>query len=265
VNSGVFSEPFHLHAAQLDCAWEDPPASLERLRAMLPAARISPGDLLVLPEMFLTGFSADTSRTAQINGSHETEVRALALQLDCAIIAGLVTPGEQDAFHNEAVFIDRDGALLGRYRKRRLFTLGGEHIAHRPGSAPVVIDWNGRRVGLLICYDLRFPELARELAARGAELIVCIASWPIARTDHWITLLRARAIENQAFVAGVNRCGRDPNFTYPGRSVIVDPHGIVIADAGAAGRIASARVDLSEAREWRRQFPALSDAGFSHP
>ena len=113
----------------------------------------------------------------------------------------------------------------------------------------------------MVCYDLRFPEVAREAVALGAEMLVCIASWPIARVDHWVTLLRARAIENQAWVVGVNRCGKDPQFTYPGRSMVVDPQGVVVADAADREGVLSVDCDAEVVRGWREVFPALRDAG----
>jgi predicted amidohydrolase len=115
------------------------------------------------------------------------------------------------------------------------------------------------RVCPFICYDLRFPELFRQGARHGAELFVVIANWPSMREDHWVTLLRARAIENQAYVAAANRCGKDPWLPYPGRSLIVDPHGAVLIDAGPAETAISADIDPANVRSWRNEFPILRD------
>jgi predicted amidohydrolase len=151
--------------------------------------------------------------------------------------------------------------LLVRYAKRQPFSLGNELSVHAAGRQAKVFDWVGLRVGPLVCYDLRFPEVAREAVALGAEMLVCIASWPVARVEHWVTLLRARAIENQAWVVGVNRCGKDPHFTYPGRSVVVDPQGVVVADAADREGVLSVDCDAEVVRGWRGAFPALRDAG----
>ncbi|MEM7603581.1 MAG: nitrilase-related carbon-nitrogen hydrolase, partial [Verrucomicrobiota bacterium] len=110
-----------------------------------------------------------------------------------------------------------------------------------------------------ICYDLRFPELFRRATAGGAELIVVIASWPTVRMEHWLTLLKARAIENLAYVVGVNRCGSDPNVDYPGRSVVIDPFGEILADAGGEDGLVGVEIDLARVRDWRAEFPALKD------
>jgi predicted amidohydrolase len=124
----------------------------------------------------------------------------------------------------------------------------------------VSCDVEGWNVQPTICYDLRFPELYRATGVRGAELICVIANWPAARESHWLTLLKARAIENQAYVAGVNRCGRDPNVEYSGRSQIIDPRGEVVADAGSAETIIAAELDREALRAYRAKFPALNDA-----
>jgi predicted amidohydrolase len=110
-----------------------------------------------------------------------------------------------------------------------------------------------------VCYDLRFPEHFRTAVKRGADLFIVIASWPVKRYHHWLTLLQARAIENLAFVIGVNRTGNDPNFIHNGRSVVVSPHGHIIADAGETEQVLRARLEAEVVQQWRRDFPALRD------
>src|SRR5690606_6307419 len=117
-------------------------------------------------------------------------------------------------------------------------------------------------VSPLICYDLRFPEAFRLATKQGAEMFVVIANWPTARVEHWLTLLKARAIENQAYVIGCNRVGRDPKVVYPGRSVIIDPRGNVLADAGGDPGVISSSIDAAALREYRKTFPALNDIRF---
>ncbi|HSI35394.1 MAG TPA: nitrilase-related carbon-nitrogen hydrolase, partial [Tepidisphaeraceae bacterium] len=119
--------------------------------------------------------------------------------------------------------------------------------------------WAGLTVCPAVCYDLRFPEQFRAGVEAGAELFLVIANWPIKRENHWLTLLAARAIENQAYVLGVNRAGTDPTFTYGGRSILVDPHGVTRADAGIAESVLTADVDPTLVRQWRTDFPALRD------
>ena len=252
-----------VHAVQLDCVWEDPEASRQKVAHLLAGLDCGSDDLVVLPEMFLTGFSTNTAVTAQApGGAHEALLAGWASQLGCAVLGGVVSQDERGTF-NESVAYAPDGRLLARYAKRQPFSLGGETVVHASGREAVVFDWAGLRLGPLVCYDLRFPEIARDAARLGAEVLVCIASWPIARVEHWLTLLRARAIENQAWVVGVNRCGKDPHFTYPGRSVVVDPHGVIVADASDREGVISAECAPEVVRSWRAAFPALRDAGLS--
>src|SRR5436309_113731 len=121
------------------------------------------------------------------------------------------------------------------------------------------IDWEGVKVAPFVCYDLRFPEVFRRAVRKGAEMFAVIANWPVMRVGHWVTLLQARAIENLAFVAGTNRCGTDPKLQYNGRSLIVNEHGAVSADAADGAKVISAELDPKAIRQWRMDFPALSD------
>jgi predicted amidohydrolase len=139
------------------------------------------------------------------------------------------------------------------------FTLGGESQHYAAGSGVVTFIWQNFVVSPLVCYDLRFPELFRAATQRGAQLMTVIANWPVARIQHWVTLLQARAIENQAYVAGVNRCGDDPKLKYSGRSLIVSPHGDILADAGDGEKVIGAELDLPGLIKWRADFPALKD------
>ncbi|HYF34158.1 MAG TPA: carbon-nitrogen family hydrolase [Prosthecobacter sp.] len=252
-----------IHGVQLDCVWEDKPANYAKVRELL-AGRTSPGSLIVLPEMFATGFSDALAKTVEpAGGPTEDFLRELAQTHQSCVIGGVVTSGSAGQGRNQALVIAPDGAVLARYIKMRPFSLGGESQVHERGDKPQVFEWAGLKVAPLICYDLRFPELAREAVRTGAEVLVYLAAWPIKRQQHWITLLQARAIENQAYVIGVNRCGTDPQFTYSGRSMVVDPHGVIIADAGEQERVLRVEMGDKIVRDWRAQFPALADAGFA--
>jgi omega-amidase len=250
----------NLFGVQLDCAWEDKPRNFQRVRELLAATPPAPGSLVVLPEMFSTGFSFNVAATCQGAGREdETFLAELAKQHGVAVVGGLVTRNDQGTVHNEAVTFGPDGMLLARYAKQRTFRIGGEDAIHASGRGCVTFPWAGFTVAPFVCYDLRFPELFREAVGQGADLFVVIAQWPVKRTHHWLTLLQARAIENQTYVVGVNRVGRDPEFTYSGRSVVVDPHGFIIADAGEQERVLAAQVELNVVTAWRKDFPVLQD------
>lgn len=238
-------------ALQWDLAWEDRDANFATVLRLLAAANPAPGTLVALPELFATGFSMAPEASEPEEGPTERFLRRTAQRFGIGLIGGLAAGGQ-----NRALAFGPDGACLARYAKQRPFVPGGE--TYLPGETPVAFAWAGATVAPLICYDLRFPELFRAAAARWRpEVFIVIASWPVARTHHWLRLLAARAIENQAYVVGVNRAGTDPFFSYPGRSVVIDPHGEILADAGAEEGTASAAIDLSGLADYRRRLPFL--------
>lgn len=251
---------------QYDVAWEDRAANFERVRGLLggAAGAVEPGSLLILPEMFSTGFSMNVEVTAEPEESSEALgfMRSLAAETRCAVLGGLVTPSESDCKmgRNELRVITPDGSQLARYQKNRTFRYTREFGYYERGTELAIFEWDGLRICPLICYDLRFPELFRRGTAQGAEAFIVIASWPEVRADHWVTLLRARAIENLAWVVGVNRIGPDPVWPNAGRSIVIDPHGKIVADAGAeAAGLLRADLDPEAVRSWRREFPTLMD------
>lgn len=250
-----------ISAVQLDIAWEDKAANFARVRALLAAAPPEPGSLIVLPEMFATGFSMNLAATRQ-DAAREDEafLAALAREHRANVLGGVVSPGDGAMGRNDAVAFSPDGTLLARYTKMHPFSLAGEAEGHAAGDGVVTFACGGFTVAPFVCYDLRFPEIFRAAARAGANLFTVIALWPAKRQQHWLTLLQARAIENQAYVIGVNRVGSEPQFSYPGRSVVIDPHGVIIADAGEQERVLTATLEAETVHAWRRDFPALRDA-----
>ena len=245
---------------QLDVVWEDPVANHARASALLAGATVPAGSLVVLPEMFATGFSMNDAQAAEPpGGPSELFLASLAQRHAVTVVAGLAVRGPDGRARNQALTFGPNGALLTRFTKLHPFALGQEHEHYAAGHEIATFAWQGLVVAPLVCYDLRFPETFRAAIRRGAELFVVIANWPAVRIQHWIALLRARAIENQAFVIGVNRCGQDPVHSYPGRSLVIDPLGEILVDAGE--REGCATVTLNEAglRQWRQGFPALRD------
>ncbi len=253
--------PLNVSAVQFDIAWEDKAANFAKVRALLAAAPPAPGALVVLPEMFANGFSMNLAMTRQTPAREdEAFLSDLAREYRVFVLGGVVSPDAGKMGRNDAVAFSPDGALLARYTKIHPFSLGGEAQGHTAGAEIVTFACGGFTVAPFVCYDLRFPEIFRAAAKRGANLFAVIALWPVKRQQHWLTLLQARAIENQAYVIGVNRMGAEPQFSYAGRSVIVDPHGVIIADAGEQERILTATLDAETVHAWRRDFPALRDA-----
>ncbi len=259
---------------QLDIAWENKPANLQKVRRLLSGANPEPGTLVVLPEMCLTGFSMNLA-LAEDDGESIAEI---AKNYRINLLAGMLRrvpvgassrsrppEGSRDRevaptgrnLANEAVVYDPEGREVARYAKMHPFEFAGESVV--PGTEPVVVDCGEFRLAPAVCYDLRFPELFRDAVKRGATLFAVIANWPTSRLDHWLTLLKARAIENQAYVIGVNRCGRDPHHDYPGRSQIINPRGEVLADAGETEGVMQADLDLPALQDYRAKFPVVRE------
>ena len=248
----------NVSACQWNLVWEDREANFTHVRRLAAAAGES--DLIILPEMFGSGFSMNVDSIAEADPSQtETFLRNLAQDCSAAVLGGLVRKDADGWGGNELIAYDSSGVELTRYRKNRTFRYTRESDHYRNGTEVSVFDYLGWKVAPFICYDLRFPELFRRATGRGAELIIVIASWPTVRVEHWVTLLRARAIENLAYVVGVNRVGCDPTSEYPGRSIVVDPWGEIIADAGGEEGVAPAALDRDKILNWRAEFPALMD------
>jgi omega-amidase len=250
----------NLYCCQFDISWEAKQANFERVRKLLDCNAPAAGSLVVLPEMAFTGFSLNVPLVAKDEPERtEAFLTEVAKRFGVYLVAGLVTQAQNGRGENKAVFVMPSGHIGGGYQKMHLFSPGGEHLYFKRGAAVKKFSWQGGCVVPLICYDLRFPELFRAALPLGAELYVVIANWPSIRDEHWITLLRARAIENQAFVAGVNRCGQDAQYNYSGRSLIIAPDGQILAEAGNAEEVIWADIDWEFVREYRTKFSVLKD------
>ncbi|WP_145385373.1 nitrilase-related carbon-nitrogen hydrolase [Stieleria neptunia] len=247
-------------AVQLNMAWEDKAANHQRLRDLLSAATIQPGALVIVPEMFETGFSMNVEVTAQTEAREgEALLRDLARQYDVAMMGGVASPVSEGRSSNQCVVFAPDGTQLARYQKMHPFSFTGEANHYNAGTSQVVFQWQGVKITPFICYDLRFPETFRPAILRGAELITVIACWPAVRSEHWVRLLQARAIENLAPVVGVNRCGEEPKLKFDGRSCAFDHMGTPLFEAADQEQVITTEIDLEAARRWRSKFPALQD------
>jgi predicted amidohydrolase len=247
--------------------WEQPAANLAMFEAKL-AGLAGQTDLVVLPEMFSTGFTMKAEELAEpMEGKTVGWMQEMAARLGAAVTGSFIC-SEGARFFNRLLFVRPDG-MVQHYDKKHLFTLAGEHEHFAPGQKRIIIEWKGFRICPLICYDLRFPVWSRN--TRGSfinvlhpyyDILLYVANWPDRRSHHWQTLLPARAIENQAWVAGVNIVGTDGNnHTYSGDSTVIDFSGQRIAEI-AKGQEGMATVELSlEALQaYRSQLPFLADA-----
>ena len=223
---------------QTDIVWGDPEANRSRAEALIAS---QPGaDLYVLPEMFTTGFATEEE----------------AAKGDCAL-AGSVALREGDRCFNRFFFVKPDGTVT-QYDKRHLFTYGGERNRFTGGDRRVIVEWRDVRFLLLVCYDLRFPVWMRN--RNDYDAILLVANWPQVRQDAWKTLLKARAIENQCYVAGVNRVGKDPVCEYIGGSALYNPFGQqLVRCRDAEADAASGMVYMGMLEDFRKKFPVLED------
>ncbi len=246
---------------QLDIAWENKAANFDRVRRLLAESAPEKGSVVLLPEMFATGFSMNVEAVAEpYGGQTEQFLSSAAKEFGVCLVAGAAMRGRDGRARNKALVFSPAGELLAFYAKMRPFTPAGEPDHYVAGERPVAFRWSDCTISPFICYDVRFPEIFRQAAAaHGPELFVVIANFPEKRIHHWVLLLQARAIENQAYVAGVNRVGSDPSYAYGGRSLIIDPHGDILADAGGREGCISADLDLASLRKYRQGLPFLAD------
>lgn len=241
---------------QRDIEWGNP--TLNTARADEAISRNAGADLYVLPEMFSTGFCTSPEGISESNDSKSLRwMKRKAAEMNAAI-AGSIAVEEDDRYYNRFYFVKPDGEVA-YYDKKHLFTYGGEHRRFTAGHERVVVAWRGVRILLEVCYDLRFPIWARN---RGDyDMILYVASWPTPRVAAWSALLVARAIENQCYVAGVNRVGSDPACDYCGGSVIIDPYGQAMASCPDNTECeATAEIDMAALEAFREKFPVLHDA-----
>jgi predicted amidohydrolase len=242
---------------QTDIAWEDVPENHRRAAEMLAEAASGGARLAILPEMFNTGFSMDSRRIAEPpGGPSETFLREQAAAQDLWILGSIPEAGEP-APRNMALLVSPQGSVT-RYAKIHPFSYAGEHEHYCAGDRVVTADVEGLRVTPFVCYDLRFPEPFR-LAAADTDLFAVVANWPDERREHWRTLLRARAIENQAYVAGVNRVGDGGRLHYAGDSAVISPLGETLAEGDDQGRVLFCDIDPEGVSKLRARFPALED------
>lgn len=248
-----------LTLVQPDLLWQD----AARNRAIL-AERLLPlagaTDLVVLPEMFTSAFVVGGGAVAEAHPGPTLQwMQELSATLGAAL-TGSVAVEVDGRKRNRLLFVTPEGATH-HYDKRHLFRMLGEHERYGAGRAKLLLTWRGWRVFPMVCYDLRFPVWCRTTAAAPYDLMLCVANWPAPRSMHWSTLLQARAIENQAFVAGVNRVGRDGNgLDYAGQSVVHGPRGETLAHAGDAETLIHATLRHQDLLDWRERFPAWCDA-----
>lgn len=245
-------------AIQFNIKLGDIDANLATVRESIASVAEQGVKLAVLPEVWSSGFAyKELNSLAARTPELVEEMARLSAEHKMVIVGSLPEPcGEKVC--NTAYIMD-NGRLAGSYRKIHLFSLMNEDRSFTGGNQWTVVDTSVGRIGVFICYDLRFPELARRVALEGAEIIVVPGEWPKPREEHWRTLLRARAIENQLFVVAANCCGVTGKLDFFGMSLIIDPKGVVLAEGGYDPVEVLAELDFDDMRKWRESIPCFSD------
>jgi predicted amidohydrolase len=257
-------EEFLAACVQFDVRPGDVAANTAAMQAGIEEAVSAGARLVVLPELWATSFLPHfDEELLQQAAAAEEELRELASSHRLVVVGSNLEAADGGVFNTARVW--EHGDLLGNYRKVHLFSPNLEHRRHLRGDTPCLVETGLGRLAVMICYDLRFPELGRHYFHLGAEILVVPGQWPEARSQHWRTLLRARAIENQMFVVGCNRTGQEPSqrngepMSFPGDGRIIDPTGdILVAGSGEAGAIV-APIELRKVRTLRRILPIARD------
>ncbi|WP_040734010.1 carbon-nitrogen family hydrolase [Thiocapsa marina] len=247
--------------AQMDIVWGDPAANLAQARSYAIDAARRGADVIVLPELWSTGYDLTSAvdHAEPLTQGIFAETARLARTQSIAIVGSCLARLGTGRIGNTAVYIDAEGRTRAIYSKTHLFRLMNEHRHLTPGSELAFFDTGRGMAGLAICYDLRFPELFRCYALAGADVVFLSAEWPHPRGDHWRTLVRARAIENQMFIVACNRAGRDPDHLFCGSSCVIDPTGAVLAEADEHPALLFAELDLATVSKTRADIPVFAD------
>lgn len=247
---------------QSELSWEDPASNREHFNKLLQGLPAT--DLVVLPEMFSTGFSMASGRLAEtMDGATVSWMRDRAASLK-AVLCGSLIIEDRGQFYNRFIWMPASGEAQW-YDKKHLFRMSAEHENYSAGSERLVVTLQGFRICPQICYDLRFPVWSRN--NNDYDLLLYVANWPAARRLHWRSLLRARAIENQSYVIGLNRVGVDgvdgvdgSGHAYAGDSLVIDFNGVDLADLQDAITVQQVTLDLAALQAYRQSFPAWRDA-----
>lgn len=252
----------HLALLQSDLHWQNPTANLAMFEEKIWQIKQQP-DIIILPEMFTTGFTMEAKNLAEpMNLTTFKWLKQQAAQTQAALVGSYIVV-ENDAYFNRLVWMQPDGQYF-TYDKRHLFRMANEHQTYTAGSQNILIEWKGWRIRPLICYDLRFPVWSRNVD-NAYDLLIYIANWPVPRVNAWDTLLQARAIENLAYVAGVNRVGTDgKELNYCGNSAVYDFKGNTLYYRPDEEETALVTIDKASLDDFRQKFPVYLDADSFH-
>lgn len=239
---------------QSDIKWENKIENIANFQKQI--SLIKDTDLIILPEMFTTGFTMKPQKVAEtMDGETISWMKTISINKNSAICGSIIIE-ENGKYFNRFVWIEPDGKIM-KYDKRHLFSYSGENEYYTKGNSKLIIDFKGFRICPLICYDLRFPVFSRNV--ESYDILIYVANWPKKRSYVWKNLLVARAIENQSYVVGVNRIGVDIDNVYDGHSLIVGPDGEIIEDLFKLGKTFTFEINKTEIESIRNSFSFLND------
>lgn len=245
----------------MDICFGEPSKNYQLAERLIDRAMMETPDIIVLPELWTTGY--DLTRLDEIadkDGQDSiTFLKRLAQKYQVHFVGGSIANRGENGVKNTLLIINKKGELIHQYSKLHLFKLMDEHLYLEAGTEKGLFELENHLFAGVICYDIRFPEWIRAHTEQGAEVLFVVAEWPKSRLAHWRALLIARAIENQCFVIACNRAGKDPNNIFAGHSMIIDPWGEVIAEAGSNEEILSAELNLELVKNVRKQIPIFAD------
>lgn len=254
----------NIYLVQMDIAWGDKETNFKKVQSLLDSCAVLPGGLIVLPEMFATGFMHSPREGFAENFDDENSqtvkfLADLATKTGCVVQGGGIALEKNRLKNHTGIFYPEERVENAGYDK--IHTFPTEQKNFTAGDDMMTFPVADLQVAPFTCYDLRFPELFRDAVPLGAEAFSISASWPAVRASHWDILLQARAVENQAFVFGVNRVGKDPYTEYAGGSMIVSPKGEILARGRDEECVVTTEIFTEEVVSWRHEFSALKDAG----
>ncbi|HEY8908713.1 MAG TPA: carbon-nitrogen family hydrolase [Desulfosporosinus sp.] len=251
---------------QMDVTLGQSDANLIKMEKLVRKAASGEPDVVVLPETWNTGyFPIDITEQATCSGKHAVEkMSKLARELQIYLVGGSISEIDDGQVVNSAKVFNRQGVNIASYQKIHLFSPGEENKFYTEGNKVVTFDIEGHICGVIICYDLRFPELVRRLALDDVEILFVPAEWPHPRLDHWRTLQKARAIENQIFVIGCNGIGLGNGVKFCGHSSVISPWGEILEEAEEEEEILLVELDTDLINEVRKKIPVFADRRYSY-
>ncbi len=246
--------------AQMDLVLGNPDQNIQKAERWITKASNEGADLILLPELWASGFDLKNIQTyaAPLNEGDFAKMKLMAVENNI-MVGGSLIEQDKNYFYNTFVLFDKNGDVVNSYRKIHLFRMLNEEQYFKPGNQLIISDTDWGKIGLAICYDLRFPDMFRAYGVKGVEIILIVGEWAQKRISHWCDLLRARAIENQCFIAAVNKSGISKGEILGGFSAVINPMGEYLTQGNDQEELLFAEINLDEVNKIRRWMPVFEE------